>query len=94
MDIAPNYAGTLVGLVGLGNLVGFVAPITTILFNSQPNGWDAIIFFSCCLYLVFSLFYVVGVTADVQDWNFYEEIDGDEEQPAVSETPRPRPAAL
>nr|XP_053639294.1 sialin-like isoform X2 [Cherax quadricarinatus] len=29
MDLAPNYAGTMSGLLGIGNISGFVAPIVT-----------------------------------------------------------------
>ncbi|XP_069950863.1 uncharacterized transporter slc-17.2 isoform X1 [Cherax quadricarinatus] len=84
MDIAPNYAGTLSGLTGLGNIGGFIAPIITSHLISQTNGWEVNILLTCGVFVTVGLLYVVGVIADVQDWNYYEEIPGHTEKPTLS----------
>nr|XP_045593748.1 sodium-dependent phosphate transport protein 3-like [Procambarus clarkii] len=84
MDIAPNYAGTLAGLIGLGDIAGFVAPIVTSHLISLPHGWEATILLSSAVYLSVGLLYVLGLTADVYDWNYYDEISSDAQQQTVS----------
>lgn len=50
----------------------------------QPNGWKANILLSGGMYVAVSVIYIIFITADVQDWNFYEEIPSvEEEQPAT-----------
>ncbi|XP_069950864.1 vesicular glutamate transporter 1 isoform X3 [Cherax quadricarinatus] len=79
-----HITGTLSGLTGLGNIGGFIAPIITSHLISQTNGWEVNILLTCGVFVTVGLLYVVGVIADVQDWNYYEEIPGHTEKPTLS----------
>ncbi|XP_047477757.1 vesicular glutamate transporter 1-like [Penaeus chinensis] len=74
MDLAPNYAGTLSGLLGLGNLSGFVAPLVTAQLVTKTGSWLSSFLLGGGIYLVASVLYVATVTTQVQEWNYYEEI--------------------
>ncbi|XP_071540732.1 vesicular glutamate transporter 3-like [Panulirus ornatus] len=81
MDIAPNYVGTVTGLLGLSSVSGFLLPIVTSFLISLPNGWNINLLLTGGIYFFCSLVYIIGITADVQEWNYYENIPGEEEQP-------------
>ncbi|XP_066961035.1 sialin-like isoform X1 [Macrobrachium rosenbergii] len=74
MDIAPNYAGTLSGLLGIGNISGFVAPVVTNALITQSGSWASSILLAGGVYLVSGILYVMLTTTEIQDWNYYEEI--------------------
>ncbi|XP_069979625.1 vesicular glutamate transporter 1 isoform X3 [Penaeus vannamei] len=74
MDLAPNYAGTLSGLLGLGNISGFVAPLVTAQLVTKTGSWLSSFLLGGGIYLVASILYVATVTTQAQEWNYYEEI--------------------
>lgn len=77
MDIAPNYAGTMSGIYGVGNIAGFLSPMFVSYFISKENGWTIIYLTNMGLYATGSLLYIIGVSASEAEWNLYEEIPGD-----------------
>ncbi|XP_045601433.2 sialin isoform X2 [Procambarus clarkii] len=74
MDLAPNYAGTLSGLLGIGNISGFVAPIATAEIITKTGGWTGSLLLGSGLYLLTGFIYMATVTTEVQDWNYYEDL--------------------
>lgn len=83
MDIAPNFVGTLSGLLGIGTLSGFVAPIVTAAIVTKTGSWAPSLLLGAGLYLSAGILYVATVTTEVQDWNYYEDLPTsiNEEQP-------------
>nr|XP_053639296.1 sialin-like isoform X4 [Cherax quadricarinatus] len=75
MDLAPNYAGTMSGLLGIGNISGFVAPIVTAEMVTKTGDWATSLLLTSGLYLLTGIIYMATVTTQVQDWNYYEDID-------------------
>ena len=75
IDLAPNYAGTL---LGVGNTVAFiihsVVPVINeqVLANgslSQTRQWQIIFMVPSALYILSNITYLITVTSDVQTWN-------------------------
>lgn len=79
VDIAPNYAGTLSGLLGIGNISGFLAPIVTNQLLVLTGSWSSSVLLGAGLYLGFGIVYVTTTTATVQEWNYYEDLPGSDE---------------
>ncbi|XP_068238795.1 sialin-like isoform X2 [Palaemon carinicauda] len=74
MDFAPNYAGTLSGLLGIGNIGGFLAPVVTNALLLQTGSWTASILLTGGMAFGAGILYVALTTAEIQDWNYYDEI--------------------
>ncbi|XP_069971042.1 sialin [Penaeus vannamei] len=76
-DLAPNLAGSLMGLsLSVGTVPGFLAPLLSGLVLSGDQtlaGWRTIFVVSACMSLVTGAIYVVFVTAEQQAWNYVEE---------------------
>lgn len=76
MDLAPNYAGTLSGLIGIGNIGSFAAPlVTSKLLVDLENGWSAAFLLGGAIYFLLGILYIFVVRADIEPWNYYDEID-------------------
>ncbi|XP_066953297.1 sialin-like [Macrobrachium rosenbergii] len=72
-DIAPNFAGTLLGLDNtVGSIMAFVVPIVTgVMTDGQQSleAWQRV-FWSCVpMYGVMAIFFLIFVSTDVQPWN-------------------------
>ncbi|XP_047112885.1 sialin-like isoform X2 [Schistocerca piceifrons] len=71
--IAPNYAGTIVGIVNMfANLTGIAIPYIVGAFtNTNPtrSAWNAVFYLSSAVAAVSYLIYAVFTTADEQPWN-------------------------
>ncbi|XP_042238886.1 sialin-like [Homarus americanus] len=83
LDLAPNYAGTMSGLLGIGNISGFLAPIATAEIITKTSSWTGSLLLGGGLYLLTGIIYIATVTTEVQDWNYYEDMDSsiDDEEP-------------
>ncbi|XP_047496250.1 putative inorganic phosphate cotransporter isoform X2 [Penaeus chinensis] len=72
-DLAPNFAGTLMGFTNtFGSLMGVVAPALTgaITYNNQTlAAWREVFLISAGTYVVTCTIYIAFMTADVQPWN-------------------------
>ncbi|KAK8396916.1 hypothetical protein O3P69_005126 [Scylla paramamosain] len=74
MIIAPNYAGTLTGMMGLGTIGGFLLPLFVSLFMDKKNGWMTVFLVSAAINLVTGVIYVIWMPNEEEEWNMYEEI--------------------
>lgn len=79
MIIAPNYAGTLSGAMGVGTVGGFLMPMFASLLVDKKNGWMTVFLVSAAINLVFGIIYVIWMPGEEEEWNMYEEIPGDKE---------------
>ncbi|XP_076046211.1 putative inorganic phosphate cotransporter [Oratosquilla oratoria] len=73
MDLAPNFAGTLMGLTNsFGTIPGIAAPSVTgaITYGNQTLGaWRTVFLLAAVLYCTTATVYVAFISADVQPWN-------------------------
>ncbi|XP_065340932.1 sialin-like isoform X1 [Cloeon dipterum] len=73
LDIAPNFAGSLTGVMNmLGSMTGIIAsPVAGFaLQNYGPlGGWQAIFLISATIYALSSVPYLLVATGQVQPWN-------------------------
>ncbi|XP_059476660.1 sialin-like isoform X1 [Neocloeon triangulifer] len=73
LDIAPNFAGSLTGVMNmLGSMTGVIAsPVAGLaLQNYGPlGGWQAIFLISAAIYALSALPYLLVATGQVQPWN-------------------------
>ncbi|XP_047112301.1 sialin-like [Schistocerca piceifrons] len=71
--IAPNYAGTIVGVVNtFGNLSGIIVPYVVGAFtnaNQKRSAWNAVFYLSAALSAAGYVAYAVFTTAEEQPWN-------------------------
>lgn len=79
MDIAPNFAGSLTGLM---NAIGSITPIVstpiagTVLQNdSTTNGWRVIFWIAALMYTLCSLPYIICFKAQIQPWNNAQKVE-------------------
>lgn len=72
-DLAPNLAGTLLGITNtFGALSGVASPAITgyiIQINTTIWGWRHVFLLSAALYLSCGLLYIFLISAEVQHWN-------------------------
>ncbi|KAG0727172.1 putative inorganic phosphate cotransporter [Chionoecetes opilio] len=72
-DMAPNFAGTLLGITNaVGSAAGVLAPIITGSItegNQTLSAWRAVFLITVGVYLVTCTFYIVFITDQVQPWN-------------------------
>ncbi|XP_046995121.1 sialin-like [Schistocerca americana] len=71
--IAPNYAGTIVGIVNMfANLTGIAVPYVVGAFTSANQtrwAWNSVFYVTAALAAVNYTIYAVFTSADVQPWN-------------------------
>ncbi|CAG2114630.1 unnamed protein product [Medioppia subpectinata] len=72
VDMAPEYAGTLMGITNsLGNLPGFLAPIVANAFtkyNQTLQGWSYVFYLTSAVYIGTGLVYLFFASAQNQQW--------------------------
>ncbi|XP_065579958.1 putative inorganic phosphate cotransporter isoform X2 [Artemia franciscana] len=73
IDIAPNYAGILMGLTNcFANICGFLAPYVVGLITTDEGSieqWQLVFFISAGIYFVSNTFFLVFSSAEDQNWN-------------------------
>ncbi|XP_045593842.1 sialin [Procambarus clarkii] len=73
IDLAPNFAGTLLGITNtIGNVPGFLAPmINGAIINNQQTlpQWRIVFFITAAIYVLDTVIYLVFASAEVQPWN-------------------------
>lgn len=79
IDIAPNHAGTLMGLTnGAANIMSIIAPLLVgFIVNDETNSvqWRHVFFISASIYFVGNLMFVIFSKTEVQSWNDPEHKD-------------------
>ena len=83
LDMAPNYAGTILGISNtLASITGLITPMVIgyiTLDNNTFDAWRLVFGIAAVVYFVGNLFYVVLVKGEVQDWNGGSEEELEEE---------------
>jgi hypothetical protein len=73
IDIAPNYAGTLMGISNsASNTMGFVTPWIVSLvtgLHEDLDHWQTIFCMAAVIYVVGNLFFIMFATGEVQSFN-------------------------
>jgi len=73
IDIAPNFSGTLMGIVNtLGNTMGFVAPALVgyiIKGHNDVEHWQIVFWIASAVYTLGSILFIFLGTAEEQHWN-------------------------
>nr|CAD7267366.1 unnamed protein product [Timema shepardi] len=73
LDIAPNFAGSLTGMMNaVGSLTGVISPplAGAVLKNmGAAQGWRVIFLIAAFMYFLCSIPYLVFATARIQPWN-------------------------
>ncbi|XP_063598721.1 putative inorganic phosphate cotransporter isoform X1 [Penaeus indicus] len=78
-DIAPNLAGTLVGITNtVGSITGFIAPAVVGAITAEKQGslsaWRTVFVVATLTYVVTVTLYLFLMSSDVQPWNEPEEV--------------------
>jgi len=84
IDMASNYAGTLLGITnGAANIMGFVAPTVTgyiVAGHSDVPHWRLVFFIAAMIYCLGNTVFLVFGTAREQKWNKIRDIEVVEEE--------------
>ncbi|XP_018006492.2 sialin [Hyalella azteca] len=77
VDLAPCYAGTLMGLTNtFGTIPGFASPaVTGAITNDNQTlaAWQTVFLISAAITGATALIYILTISADIQPWNYAEE---------------------
>ncbi|XP_028414169.1 vesicular glutamate transporter 2-like [Dendronephthya gigantea] len=71
LDIAPRYAGLLMGLSNtFGSMPGFLSPMLTgyIAHSKDPEEWKIVFWITLIIYVVTSIIYAILVSGTKQPW--------------------------
>uniref|UniRef100_A0A336LRM6 CSON010445 protein n=1 Tax=Culicoides sonorensis TaxID=179676 RepID=A0A336LRM6_CULSO len=75
-DLAPNFAGTLYGIINFtGTTTGFITPLLVAHFtkdNNTMNEWRKIFFVGSGIYISTAIIFIIFGTATIQSWNDIE----------------------
>lgn len=73
IDIAPNFAGTLMGITNCAaNIMSIIAPLLVgfvVYDQSNPAQWRYVFFISAGVYFFGNLMFIFFSKTDVQPWN-------------------------
>ncbi|XP_005189283.2 putative inorganic phosphate cotransporter [Musca domestica] len=93
IDIAPNYAGTLVALTNtVATLPGIIVPLFVGYItkgNQNIGAWRVIFFVTIALFTIEFLVYTIFGSGEEQPWNKAAVKSNDPEKPAVSDESTP-----
>ncbi|GAB0092061.1 sialin-like [Sergentomyia squamirostris] len=72
-DLAPNYAGTLYGIMNtITTTAGFIAPLAVAAFTKDDNSmasWRNVFILGAFVYIVAAVFFMIFGTGKIQPWN-------------------------
>ncbi|KAL1509440.1 hypothetical protein ABEB36_004177 [Hypothenemus hampei] len=74
MDLSPNFAGTITGIISfIGGVTGFMVPSTMAelltAFESKKIGWGAMFAIGGFMYCICGIFFMIFGSTDIQPWN-------------------------
>ncbi|XP_017473752.1 PREDICTED: putative inorganic phosphate cotransporter [Rhagoletis zephyria] len=76
IDLAPNFAGTMMGITNcVANVISIIAPLTVGLIvtdERNPAQWRIVFYVSAFFYFVGNLFFLIFGRTSPQKWNFPE----------------------
>ncbi|XP_068247386.1 putative inorganic phosphate cotransporter isoform X2 [Palaemon carinicauda] len=77
-DIAPNFAGTLLGIDNtLGSIIAFIVPtVTGIMIDGQQSmvAWQKVFWVCVPIYFIMAIFFLAFVSGKVQPWNYIDQV--------------------
>lgn len=80
LDIAPNFAGTLMGITNTAATApGFLAPqVVGYLINGREtvSQWRLVFWIAGIVYFVGNTFYIIFITGEQQSWNDLDAVQG------------------
>ncbi|KAG4074091.1 hypothetical protein HA402_014296 [Bradysia odoriphaga] len=72
-DLAPNYAGTLYGMINfVGGTTGFITPVVVSYFTAEQSTseeWKWVFLIGSVFYITPAIVFMIFGSADVQKWN-------------------------
>lgn len=72
-DLAPNFAGTLYGIMNfIGTTSGFISPIVVAYFTADENTieqWTKVFFIGAAAYIGPAIIFAIFGSGKVQKWN-------------------------
>jgi len=84
IDIAPNFAGTLMGITNcVANTAGFLAPMAVakiIEGHEDIDHWQTVFYIAAGVYVVGNLLFCIMASGEIQPWN---KITDDEFDPTI-----------
>ncbi|XP_045597331.1 putative inorganic phosphate cotransporter [Procambarus clarkii] len=90
-DLAPNFAGTLLGLTNtVGSFAGILAPMITGSItegNQTLSAWRSVFLITVAVYCVTNTLYIIFISCKVQPWN-EPKIDKDGKEYIVDQETR------
>ncbi|CAH1784347.1 unnamed protein product [Owenia fusiformis] len=85
VDIAPRYAGILIGISNsIAACTGFIAPyVIGVITKDQTQGqWQIVFFISAAIYIITGIFYCIFASGEVQEWAKDKTVEDNELLPA------------
>ncbi|KAF2367680.1 Major facilitator superfamily [Trinorchestia longiramus] len=100
VDLAPCYAGILMGLSNtFATLPGFISPaLTGVITNDNQTlrAWETVFLMSAVVCTVAGIIYIFTISADVQPWNYFNDAVEQQQLSPVVHAPAedwPQPSA-
>ncbi|GJQ72409.1 hypothetical protein Trydic_g3490 [Trypoxylus dichotomus] len=76
-DLAPNFAGTVYGIVNcIGGTTGFITPMLTGYITRESNGmneWQLIFWIGAAVYIGSGFVFCIFGSGQIQEWNYIEK---------------------
>jgi len=72
LDIAPRFAGIIIGISNVfGSMPGFISPMLVgyITVNNTPGEWQLVFWITAVVYAIGVVFFALTVSGDKQYWN-------------------------
>lgn len=73
IDLSPNHASTMMGFTnGIGAIFSILAPLSVSVVvedETSATDWRKVFFISVAFYFLANLFYLLFISADIQEWN-------------------------
>ncbi|KAI4456599.1 solute carrier family 17 [Holotrichia oblita] len=78
-DLAPNFAGTVYGIVNcIGGTTGFITPMLTGHITRENNGmneWQLIFWIGAAVYIGSGIVFCIFGSGQIQTWNYVEKAE-------------------
>ncbi|XP_053390549.1 sialin-like [Mercenaria mercenaria] len=78
VDIAPRYAGIIIGIASTsGAVAGFFGPLAIgfITVDKTKEQWKAVFYITAAIYTFGAIFYIIFASGELQDWARDEDND-------------------
>ncbi|XP_059611115.1 sialin-like [Phlebotomus argentipes] len=90
-DLAPNYAGTLYGIMNtFTTTAGFIAPMVVAHFTEDDNSlgsWKNVFVVTACIFFFTAITFVIFGSGEIQPWNDVQKLKKVNEEEDTDDTP-------